>query len=296
MKNSEEILQFYLDHRILLPEKNCPSCGSVVKLNKASMTFRCDKTSVKKKTTKGQRCRWYESGRKNSWLSGKHFDDKKLFAFVIFYLTMKPPRTAFLENFLKISRHTVVDWASFVREVLLFHCKELSVNKIGGRGRIVEIDEAKIGHWKYNRGRWIEGKWIFGGFERGRKLIFVVPVWNRSTATLLRIIRKRIRPGTTIMSDRWASYRVLGQMTQFEHLTVNHSINFVDPDTGTHTNNIERTWREVRANVPRYGPTSNHFSGYLAEFLFKRKYTDYSERIHEFYRSASMLYDVFKVE
>ena len=36
-----------------------------------------------------------------------------------------------------------------------------------GPGIVVEIDEAKIGHRKYNRGRWVDGFWGFGGYERG---------------------------------------------------------------------------------------------------------------------------------
>ncbi|KMQ87177.1 putative transposase-like protein [Lasius niger] len=49
--------------------------------------------------------------------------------------------------------------------------------KIGGEGIIVKIDEAKIGKRKYNRGRLIDGKWIFGGFERNSKKMFIVPVF-----------------------------------------------------------------------------------------------------------------------
>lgn len=29
----------------------------------------------------------------------------------------------------------------------------------------VQIDEMKYGHWKYNRGRYVEGVWIFGEIE-----------------------------------------------------------------------------------------------------------------------------------
>ena len=41
--------------------------------------------------------------------------------------------------------------------------------QIGGDGIIVEIDEAKFGRRKYNRGRLITGQWLFGGIERRTK-------------------------------------------------------------------------------------------------------------------------------
>jgi hypothetical protein len=34
--------------------------------------------------------------------------------------------------------------------------------KIGGPNHIVQVDEYKIGRWKYHRGRVVEGNWILG--------------------------------------------------------------------------------------------------------------------------------------
>ena len=33
---------------------------------------------------------------------------------------------------------------------------------IGGPGRVIEVDEMKIGRRKYKRGRVVEGSWILG--------------------------------------------------------------------------------------------------------------------------------------
>ena len=103
--------------------------------------------------------------------------------------------------------------------------------KLGGPERIVEIDEAKIGKRKYNRGRLVKGHWIFGGYERESKKIFIVPVEDRTETTLLACIKEWILPGTTIVSDCWKSYNCLSN-EGFQHLTVNHSYNFVDPESG----------------------------------------------------------------
>jgi len=105
------------------------------------------------------------------------------------------------------------------------------VKKLGGLGRVVKIDKAKIGWRKYNRGRLIKGQWIFGGYEQESKKIFIVPIENRTEETLLACIKEWILPGTTIISDCWKSYDCLNNES-FQHLKVNHSYNFVDPETG----------------------------------------------------------------
>ena len=84
---------------------------------------------------------------------------------------------------------------------------------------------------------------MFGGIERGSRKTFLVPVDKRDAETLITIIRERVEPGTTVISDMWKAYRELNE-AGFEHLTVNHSLEFVDSITGAHTNNVERQWRD----------------------------------------------------
>lgn len=127
-----------------------------------------------------------------------------------------------------------------------------------------------------------------GGVEHGSKKSFLIPVEHRDSETLLEIIKTRILPGTTIISDCWKAYNCL-QDEGYTHLRVNHSQNFVDPQTGAHTNNIEQIWREVRATIPWYGRRKDHFIGYLAEYLFKAKYPR-KERIHAFFSAAAEMY------
>ena len=70
---------------------------------------------------------------------------------------------------------------------------------------------------------------------------------------------------------------------------VNYSENFVDPNTGSHTQNIERLWRELRANISRFGTREYYYEHYIAEFLFKRLYT-FDKRIERFFAIISELY------
>lgn len=148
--------------------------------------------------------------------------------------------------------------------------EEWSLDKceiLGGEGKIVEIDESKFGRRKFNKGHRVEGQWVFGGLERGSGKVFMVPVESRDRNTLTGIIKQWIAPGTTIMSDCWKAYNNLGE-ENYEHLKVNHRLNFVDHKTGAHTNGIESTWRHAKNFLPNYNRRKKNFPGYLSHYMF----------------------------
>lgn len=95
---------------------------------------------------------------------------------------------------------------------------------------------------------------------------------DRSEATLLEVIKRRIRPGTTIISDCWRSYCNLSDHG-FIHQTVNHSENFVDPVTGAHTQTIEALWGALKRFLRSIGRNLGaHLEEYIYEFIYRRKH------------------------
>lgn len=56
----------------------------------------------------------------------------------------------------------------------------------------------------------------------------------------------------------------------YSHLTDNHSLNFVDPDTGAHTQRIENTWWVVKRSMPRTGTSQHLFESYQKESLWRK--------------------------
>ena len=68
------------------------------------------------------------------------------------------------------------------------------------------------------------------------------------------------------MSDLWRAYDCLND-EGFQHLTVNRSLNFVDPDIGAHTQNIENTWWVAKRSLPQTGRSGDMFENYLLEFF-----------------------------
>ena len=56
------------------------------------------------------------------------------------------------------------------------------------------------------------------------------------------------------------------------HDTVNHSYEFINSETGDHTQNIESTWWRVKRFLPRGGTNHQMYKSYFAEFHFCHKY------------------------
>lgn len=137
---------------------------------------------------------------------------------------------------------------------------------------------------------------MFGGVERTSGNFFLIPVEERSAATLVPIIEKYIAPGTAIISDCWAAYRRLEEHG-FEHCTVNHSKNFVDPETGAHTNQIEGLWRHAKHRIPAYRRKKSDYCAYLSKFMFINQVRKQKkEPLIEFLSEAGRIHNELKID
>ena len=100
----------------------------------------------------------------------------------------------------------------------------------------------------------------------------IVP--RRDAATLLPIIQSHVQAGTTVNSDEWAAYNRISSIPGVAtHGVVNHSLHFVDPATGVHTQNIESYWNRVKIKLKKMkGCHATHLPGYLDEFMWRERY------------------------
>jgi transposase-like protein len=215
----------------------------------------------------GKKCNYAVSVKTGTIFAGSHLSIAKICMMMCLWLD--GVKIVTIQKHLRISSNkTIVYWGSFLREVLY---DSIFDNKtpIGGPGTIVEIDESKFGKRKYNRGRRVDGQWIFGGVERGTGNCFLVPVEDRKATTLIPIIQEWIQPGSLIISDEWRAYNSLGQLG-YEHQTVNHSVTYVNPVNGAHTNSIESIWHAAKISFSTSGRRHDFYPGYLAKFMFIR--------------------------
>ena len=150
---------------------------------------------------------------------------------------------------------------------------------IGGPWHVVQIDESKVGKRKYNVRRIVEGFWVLGMFDIGTINcqpvatafhLEICPNNLRDEETLIQLIQKHVGLETTIFSDQWRSYINLEQYG-YNHLTVNHSTNFVYPDTLAHTQAIEANWRPMKYRFYGGGHRKEGLAENLCEFLWRRE-------------------------
>ena len=98
-----------------------------------------------------------------------------------------------------------------------------------------------------------------------------------------------MKPGTIVISDCWKSYDTLHEK-DFEHLKVNHSINFVNPETGAHTQTIESLWWQIKRSLPETYTCHNQLYLHLAEYLWRNMRRKCDDIFQEFLIDAAKYY------
>ena len=96
--------------------------------------------------------------------------------------------------------------------------------------------------------------WVFGMLDTSHQpaLGYMRIVEDRTAATLLPIIQQHVAQGTIVHSDEWRSYTQVAALPPVQsHLTVNHSVTFVHPTTGVHTQHVESYWSRAKLKLKR---------------------------------------------
>ncbi|XP_054734739.1 uncharacterized protein LOC129242210 [Anastrepha obliqua] len=272
---TEQCVQFAEDNGLILRSKLCTKHKTQMSLhmrgNCSLGIFRCRKSSCRANSG--------VSRASGTWFEKAKISLPHIFHIMYGYAHHWSNAMTREENFVEgscLSNETITDWYSYCREAVVTYQvdKQESKGKIGGPGKIVQIDESKFGKRKYNKGRRVEGHWVLGMIENGSEVLRleVCPDNVRLAEVLIPLIKKPVTEGTTIHTDYWKAYDCLRDHG-YEHLKVNHS----DPDNpfvtsdGIHTQRIESQWRVVKRFFQKdnYNNPSN-FADIIVEYIWRK--------------------------
>ena len=251
LSSQTELVKWLQNRGLIAKSLDCHKCGSKCTL------------SVRNKLSEGfsLRCAFNKnheySIKRNSFFSHSQVLLRDLLVFIRTYLNKASLKLCADEAGIDY-HHTAVEWAKSVRKIFVEYVYREVVseaNPMKLRG-IVEVDESLFGRKvKNHRGDPRSGQqvWILGMVERSTNKIILYPVADRSSQTLLSIIKKHVVPGSRIYSDGWRGYSTLHDCG-YEHYIVNHTNTFKqvyqNPKTGEvihcHTNQIEGAWQHAK--------------------------------------------------
>ncbi|XP_054730830.1 uncharacterized protein LOC129239389 [Anastrepha obliqua] len=261
LNTAEKCVAFAEENGLVLRSRLCRTHRTHMKLqargNDSLGTFRCSKGQWKRKSGVSR-------------ATGTWFEQCKISLPHIFYLMYAfahrwSHENVRFENYLEgscLSTATICDWYNYCREAISLYQidRQESVDRIGGPGKVVQIDESKFGKRKYNKGRRVEGHWVLGIIEDG------------SEDLRLEVCRDNICSADVLIPLINGAYDCLANYG-YEHKKVNHS----DPDNpfvaedGTHTQRIESQWHVVK----RYFNKENYnhpvcFADVIVEYLWRK--------------------------
>lgn len=142
------------------------------------------------------------------------------------------------------------------------------------RGRLLEGDLEKVaydnltGNRRNNYNDTIQGPWVLGIYQSATQVRFIV-VPDRSASTSIPIIKTYVEVGSTIVTDEWRAYGRLNSEGS-RHETVCHKENYINPETGYHTQGVERAWSDAKAWLKRARYPSRYLQSHLDEIAWRK--------------------------
>ena len=166
----ERTVQWLVDHNIFPEVNTCPKCGSPMRW-RPTLSQRPDGDDI----CTNIKCRCRRSPRGDSFFRELSLSPEIFCEIVIHWLGSDPRDRIAAET--EVSKRTVSRYMKLIRIACVILLKKKNT-KIGGPGKVVEIDEALLHRRKYERGRMKESGWVVGGIERPTRVTVHVCFWN----------------------------------------------------------------------------------------------------------------------
>ncbi len=208
-------------------------------------------------------------------LHGTHLPLQKWFLAMVLILNAKKGLSALqLSRDLDVNKNTAWRMGMMIRKAMMSNQAEL----LSG---IVEMDETYVGgkprkgndgnsddENKPKRGRGTKKIAVVGMVERNGKVKAASAKGKLTSKNLSELVRESVDVDASVLiTDEYRGYRKILEF--MEHLTINHSHQYVDGFI--HTNTIESFWALLkRGIVGQYHKVSaKHLDKYITEFAFR---------------------------
>ncbi|MCT8832797.1 IS1595 family transposase [Glaesserella parasuis] len=195
---------------------------------------------------------------------------KKLLEFFVLEVTARSAA-----DLLVIQPNSAILFYRKIREVISYHLALEADEVFDGQ---IELDESYFdGTRKGKRGRGAVGKTAVFGLLKCDGKVYTVVVPNIQSATLLPIIREKVKPDSIVYTDFYRSYDVL-DVSEFNHFRINHSTHFAEKQN--HVNGIENFWNQAKRHLPKFnGIPKAHFELYLKECEWRFNHSNLKSQI-----------------
>ncbi|XP_069670541.1 uncharacterized protein [Periplaneta americana] len=271
-------LLFLREKGLLAKEYYCPRCDRPM-TEQAVTTKRC-KDLVMWYCCKDKVWRSIRSG---SWFSRSKLSLQSIMCLTFMWVWRQ--RMDYVRAEVDVSATTIVDWFSFCREV----CGKFvdRKRKIGGPGKVVQVDVSSFGSVKYDKGKPVKN-WVFGGIvqgSEGRDCFFHV-VTKNDKVTFLNEIKNTISEGSIVHCDKWDDYGGLSD-SDIAQFSLNHNVEFNDNET----NNMQYLWSAVKHNFGKGKRLGSMLQSHLNEYVWRRSIGVGVCRVSAFLKDVSDLYE-----
>ena len=116
----EKLIDFLIEHGVLVNTVKCSQCGSDVNINKETLLYRCQKRHIIKDKHKKricERCTFEKIAKAGTWFSRSNLDVGTACKIVACFLMLRYPRQEDSQEEAGVAKATIVDWFNFCREV-----------------------------------------------------------------------------------------------------------------------------------------------------------------------------------
>lgn len=296
-KDEETFIDWLMKQELIPKQQFCDEGHEMKKTtkkqNENEHTLGCFRCRLKHKDGKGR----YISFTKGSCFENLRISPKQLVMIFLLFANDLPPNIAFKELtfFGRISLRCIFEWYSYCQEIIAEFLINNHVNNdlLGGRNTVVEVDILRFGkRIKFSQS--IEHGMYVLGFIQHKSQNFHLELCtddNYTAKKLLPLIKKHVRPGTTIMCESWHEFNNYGGYEHFQFRKVNYEGCAIKE--GERKRRGEPAWRNLKRRLIASGTQECEMGDHFMKFLFHRKVTiDKTEPFEKFLNVIRLSYPI----